>query len=238
MLVGSGAERRNYGLDCVCRRGGRKINLVVSSRRGIGHYKVEVHGTAAHAGVEPDKGRSAILELAHQIVALQGLNGTVPGTTLNVGVIHGGERPNVVPDYASCDIDVRVSSQAGAEAIEAAMRKITSQPVVDGTRVTLSGGIRALPFERNACNAQLVLLAQEAGRELGLELQDIGTGGASDGNTTAGMGIPTIDGLGPGGGLAHNPDEYLELDYLPIRIALLTEFIQHIGAYYAAGKQL
>ncbi|HWS83811.1 MAG TPA: peptidase dimerization domain-containing protein [Ktedonobacteraceae bacterium] len=87
---------------------GRIINAIVSSRRGIGNYTIEVHGISSHAGVEPQKGRNAILELAHQVVALQAINGTIVGTTLNVGTIRGGERTNIVPDYACCQIDVRV----------------------------------------------------------------------------------------------------------------------------------
>jgi glutamate carboxypeptidase len=217
---------------------GRQIDRVVSSRRGTAHYTVEVRGVAAHAGVEPQKGRSAILELAHQIVALQGLNGKIPGTTLNVGIIQGGERINIVPDSASCDIDVRASSRAGAEEMEAAMRKVTAQTTVDDTSVTLSGGVRALPFECTERSSQLVHLAREAGRDLGLEIEDVSSGGASDANTTAGMGVPTIDGLGTGGGLAHNPDEYVELDYLPTRIAFAAGLIQRIGEHYASGKRL
>jgi glutamate carboxypeptidase len=217
---------------------GRQLNAVVSARKGIGHYRVEVEGIAAHAGVEPDKGRSAILELAHQVVALQALNGTVPGATLNVGIMHGGERTNVIPDSAYCELDIRVSDHAGLEAIEAAMHSITAQPTVQGTKVTLSGGIRALPFERNERSTRLLRLAQEAASELGLTLEDVASGGASDANTTAGMGLPTIDGLGPAGGLAHNPDEYIELDTLPIRVAFISKLVQHICASYQHGNQL
>jgi glutamate carboxypeptidase len=208
---------------------GRIVNAIVSSRRGIGNYKVEVHGIASHAGVEPYKGCNAILELAHQVLALQAINGTIPGTTLNVGIIRGGERTNIVPDYAYCQIDVRVSDEAGAEAIEAAMRKVTAQHMLQGTKIVLSGGIRAQPFERTERSAKLVQLAQQAGKEFGLEIEDVASGGASDANTTAAMGIPTIDGLGACGSLAHSPNEYIELDSLPIRIALFTGLIQQIG---------
>lgn len=210
---------------------GRAIGSVVSSRRGIGNYRVEVRGVSAHAGVEPQHGRNAILELSYQVQALQALNGTVPGTTLNVGIIRGGERTNVVPDLAYCDLDVRVSDTEGVRAIEEAMRKVTAKRVLDGTQITLSGGIRSMPFERNELNSRLVRLAKEAGKELGLKIEDLGSGGASDANNTAAVGIPTIDGLGAGGGLAHNPDEYVELDYLPLRIALLSGLVQRIGIH-------
>ena len=210
---------------------GRAISTVVSSRRGIGNYRVEVRGVSAHAGVEPQHGRNAILELSYQVQALQALNGTIPGTTLSVGIIHGGERTNVVPDFAYCELDVRVSDTKGIQAIEEAMRKVTAKHVLDGTQITLSGGIRSMPFERNDRNSKLVQFAKEAGKELGLKIEDLGSGGASDANNTSAVGTPTIDGLGAGGGLAHNPDEYIELDYLPVRIALLSGLVQRIGTH-------
>lgn len=208
---------------------GRAIGSVVSSRRGSGQYRVEVRGISSHAGVEPQRGRNAILELSYQVQGMQALHGTIPGTSLSVGIIHGGERTNVVPDHAYCEMDVRVSDPQGLDALEAAMRKVASKNVLDGTTITLSGGMRCMPFERSARNARLVQLAKEAGKELGLQISDLGSGGASDANTTSGMGIPTIDGLGAGGGLAHNPGEYVELDYLPTRIALLTGLVRRIG---------
>jgi len=212
---------------------GRAIATVVSSRRTSGQYRVEVRGVSAHAGVEPQRGRNAILELSYQVQKMQALNGTVPGTTLSVGVIHGGERTNVVPDYAYFDMDVRASDQAGIKAIEAAMGEVVSQKALEGTQITLSGNMLTAPFERNKRNAHLVQLAKEAGSELGLKIEDVGSGGASDANNTAAVGLPTIDGLGAGGGLAHNPGEYIELDYLPTRIALLAGLVQKIGKYNA-----
>jgi len=207
---------------------GRAEGTVVSSRKGCGQYRVEVHGLSAHAGVEPQKGRNAILELSYQVQKMQALNGTIPGATLSVGIIRGGERTNVVPDYAYFDMDVRTSDQAGLEALEAAMRKVTTQNMLQGTRITLSGSMLVKPFERSKYNAQLVDLAKEAGSELGLKIQDVGSGGACDANTSAAMGVPTLDGLGAGGGLAHNPGEYIELDYLPTRIALVAGLVKKI----------
>jgi len=118
------------------------------------------------------------------------------------------------------------------------MHKVTAKRVLDRTQITLSGGMRCMPFERNENNVPLVQLAKEAGKELGLKIEDLGSGGASDANNTAALGIPTIDGLGAGGGLAHNPDEYIELDYLPTRIALLTGLVEHIDSHYQSGHQL
>lgn len=207
---------------------GRAGETVVSSRRGCGQYRVEVQGLSAHAGVEPQRGRNAILELSYQIQKMQALNGTVAGTTLSVGVIRGGERTNVVPDYAYFDMDVRASDQKAARALEKAMRQVITQNKLQGTTITLSGDMLCQPFERNQTNERLVRLVREAGSALGLKIQDVGSGGASDANTTGGMGIPTLDGLGAGGGLAHNPGEFIELDYLPTRIALVMGLIRRI----------
>lgn len=208
---------------------GRTRETIVSSRKGCGQYRVEVHGLSAHAGVEPQRGRNAILELSFQVQKMQALNGTIPGATLSVGIVRGGERTNVVPDYAYFDMDVRTSDQGSLKALEAAMRQVTSQNELQGTRITLSGSMLCQPFERNSHNTRLIEVAREAGHELGLKIQDVGSGGASDANTTAAMGIPTLDGLGAGGGLAHNPGEFIELDYLPTRIALVAGLVRRIG---------
>jgi glutamate carboxypeptidase len=146
-----------------------------------------------------------------------------------VTTIHGGERSNVVPDYAYCEMDVRASDRDGLKAIEAAMQRVVSQANFEGTTATVSGSMRCMPFERSPRNARLVFYAKEAGKELDLKIEDLGSGGASDANNTSAIDIPTIDGLGAGGGLAHNPDEYVELDYLPTRIALLSGLVQKIS---------
>jgi glutamate carboxypeptidase len=216
---------------------GRAISTVVSSRKSSGLYRVEVHGLSAHAGVDPLSGRNAILELSYQVQALQALQGTIPGVSINVTVIHGGDRSNVIPDYAYCEMDVRAADQAGILAAEEAMRKVTKRRMLDGTTITLSGDMRCMPFERSQRNAALVNMAKEAGKELGLKIEALGSGGASDANNTAALGIPTIDGLGAGGGLAHNPGEYIELDYLPIRIALLSGLVQHIALAHQDGNK-
>ena len=207
---------------------GRAAETIVSSRKGCGQYRVEVHGVSAHAGVEPDRGRNAILELSYQVQMMQALNGSIPGATLSVGIIRGGDRTNVVPDYAYFDMDVRTTDQASHKALEVAMRQVTYQNKLRGTRITLSGSMLCQPFERNKLNAHLVALAKEAGNELGLKIQDASSGGASDANNTSAVGIPTLDGLGAGGGLAHNPGEFIELDYLPTRIALVAGLVRRI----------
>jgi len=209
---------------------GRAIDSVVSSRRGSGQYRIEVHGVAAHAGVEPQNGRNAIHELAYKVLAAQAINGTISGVTLSVGIIRGGERTNVVPDFAYCEMDVRVSDQKGLQALEAALQKVAAKTHIDGTRTVLSGGMNSMPFERSKRNEPLVDCVRAVGTELGLKIRDLGSGGASDANNTSAVGIPTIDGLGAGGGLAHNPGEYVELDYMPTRIALLAGLVERIGS--------
>ena len=209
---------------------GRAIDSVVSSRRGSGQYRIEVHGVAAHAGVEPQNGRNAIHELAYKVLAAQAINGTISGVTLSVGIIRGGERTNVVPDFAYCEMDVRVSDQKGLQALEAALQKVAAKTHIDGTRTVLSGGMNSMPFERSKRNEPLVECVRAVGAELGLKIRDLGSGGASDANNTSAVGVPTIDGLGAGGGLAHNPGEYVELDYMPTRIALLAGLVERIGS--------
>ncbi len=208
---------------------GRAVESIVSSRKGCGQYRVEVYGVSAHAGVEPDRGSNAILELSYQVQKMQALNGTIPEATLSVGIIRGGERTNVVPDYAYFDMDVRATDQASLKALEVAMRQVTSQNMLRDTHIMLSGSMLCQPFERNTRNKHLVELAKETGSELGLKIQEVGSGGASDANTTSAMGVPTLDGLGAGGGLAHNPGEYIELDYLPTRVALVMGVVRRIG---------
>ncbi len=208
---------------------GRAATTVVSSRKSSGLYRVEVRGLSAHAGVEPHNGRNAIHELSYQIQAMQALNGTIPGVSIHVTLARGGDRSNVIPDYAYCEMDVRAADHAGIQAAEAAMRKVTQRHALEGTTITLSGSMRCMPFERSARNAGLIDMAKDAGKELGLKIEALGSGGASDANNTSALGIPTIDGLGAGGGLAHNPGEYVELDYLPIRIALLSGLVQRIA---------
>jgi len=209
---------------------GRKEQAVVSARKGCGRYKVEVWGRSAHAGVEPQMGRNAILELAYQVQKLQAINGTIPGVSVSVGIIRGGERTNVVPDYAYCELDVRAADVAGIRAVEKAMRDIATQHMLDSTKITVSGGMGVQPFVLNEQNQALLNLVKAAGTELNLEIQELSSGGASDANTTSATGTPTLDGLGAGGGLAHNPDEYIELDYLPRRIALVMGLIKRIGS--------
>jgi glutamate carboxypeptidase len=204
------------------------VARVTTSRKGAASYTLEIRGIAAHAGVEPQKGRSAILEMAHRIVALHALNGTIPGVTVNVGVVQGGERPNVVAEAASAEIDVRAADDAGVQAIEAALARVVADTNVPDTTAMLEGDFAHRPFTQSPQSERLFALAADAAAELGMTLRGEPTGGASDGNTTAGLGLPTLDGLGLVGGLAHNSGEYVEINSIAPRIALLMGILRRL----------
>ena len=202
---------------------------IVSSRTGTLDAVITVHGRAAHAGVEPEKGRSAILEAARITTDLHALNGRWLGVTVNVGVIGGGTRPNVVAERCRMEVDVRAVDRAGLDAVEAAIGEVLASTVVPDVNVTLDEAARHWPMEKLERSGRLVdhVLGLAAG--LGISLSDAATGGASDANTTSGLGVPTIDGLGPVGGLDHAPGEYLEVASIVPRTALLAGLIASIG---------
>jgi glutamate carboxypeptidase len=193
---------------------------VKTSRKGVGVFEIAIEGVPSHAGAQPGHGASAIVELAHQILALQRLQDAARGLSVNTGVITGGSRSNVVPERAWAEIDVRVMSLADASRVEAAIRRLT--PHDSRTRVLVSGGMNRPPMERTAGVARLYETARSVASELGFTLAEGGTGGASDGNFTAALGIPTLDGLGAVGDGAHAVHEYIEIDSLPQRAALLA----------------
>ena len=203
---------------------------IVGARKGVGNYRLHVRGKAAHAGVEPEKGANAILELAHRIAALHALNGIAPGVTVNAGVIGGGTRPNVVPEAAWVDVDVRAIDMVGANAIKQAIADLAQQPAqVRGTIVEVTGGFGFMPMSKTKAIAGLVELAQASARELGFEVNAAATGGVSDANKMAELGVPVLDGLGPVGGLDHGPDEYIEQSSIVPRTALLALLMQKIA---------
>jgi len=206
----------------------RENGDIVSARKGFAQFDLHIQGRAAHAGVEPEKGRHAVLELAHQIVALQALNGTIPGATVNVGVAAGGMRRNIVPDEARAELDVRARDAAGMDAIIAALRARIVRTTVPDATVTLEGGVVRAPMEKSAASARLVAWCQEAACALGFAVQDAATGGGSDANNTAALGVPTIDGLGPIGGLDHSPHEYITISSVVPRTAMLAGLIARI----------
>jgi glutamate carboxypeptidase len=191
-----------------------------TARKGVGRFEVLVEGKAAHAGVEPEKGASAIVELAHQILKIQALTDLALGTTINVGVVAGGTTSNVVPALATARIDARASTLQEAARIEAALNALT--PVIAGTRVVTTGGFNRPPMERTPAGRALYFQAREIGRDIGLDLNEGSTGGGSDGNFTAALGIPTLDGLGALGAGAHADHEHILIDTISSRAALLA----------------
>jgi glutamate carboxypeptidase len=222
-------EREAHGRDAVLvLEAGRENGDIVSARKGVAQFTLHVRGRSAHAGVEPHKGRNAIVELAHQIVVLQGLNGTMPGATVTVGVVQGGTRPNVVPAAARAELDVRAFDRASLEALIAALRACIAQVTVPDTAATLEGGVTHAPMEKTPASARLVDWCQAAAHDAGFDVRDAATGGGSDGNTTAALGVPTLDGLGPVGGLDHSPDEYVSIPSIAPRTAMLAGLIQRI----------
>ena len=207
------------------------VNRVTVARKGVGLYRLDVRGVSAHAGVEPKKGRSAIQELAFRIQTLHALNGQIPGVTVNVGVIAGGERPNVVAESAYAEIDVRAADPEGVRAIETALRQVAeAASAVPDTAVSLTGEFRHQPFTQSEGSARLFALAAAEGVALGLDLRGAPTGGASDGNTAAALGVATLDGLGPIGGKAHNPGEFVTIASIPARIALLAGLLRRLNS--------
>jgi glutamate carboxypeptidase len=198
-----------------------------TSRKGCGGYDLVVRGVAAHAGIDPRAGASAVRELARQILRLEALQDLDRGISLNVGLIAGGTRPNVVPDLATAKIDVRVPAMADAARVDAALRALA--PELRGTTLEISGGIDRPPLERTPAVMALYEEARIVAAELGRALGEGGTGGGSDGNFTAALGVPTLDGLGAVGDGAHAIHEHVIVADLPWRAALLAGLIHRLG---------
>ncbi|NTW02130.1 MAG: M20 family metallopeptidase [Oscillochloris sp.] len=211
----------NYDIALVL-EAGRENGDIVSARKGGGMFSLEVAGRAAHAGVEPEKGASAVLALAHQIIALQALNGMRPGTTINVGVITGGSVSNAVPDSAHALVDVRVTRPEDINPVETAIREIAATERIPGTQTHIEGGWGFPPMARTPEILRLAERAKACAIELGFAINDAATGGASYANLLAELGLPVLDGLGPVGGLDHSPREYIEIDSIVPRTALLA----------------
>jgi len=208
---------------------GRENGDIVSARKGIIMADVAVVGKAAHAGVNHDRGRSAALALARLVVDLEGINGTMPGVTLNVGTMHAGGRVNVVPDRGECRLEVRAPDRDSLDAAVARVREILAEAPIEGTEVESEIEVEHSPMHPSSESRRLIDLAKSLSRELGTELNDQATGGASDGNTAAEAGRPVIDGLGPVGGGAHSPGEYVLVPSIAFRGALLAGLIQAVG---------
>ncbi len=199
--------------------------VIKTSRKGAGSFALEITGRAAHAGVEPERGISAIQELAHQIINLHKLSDMEQGSTVNVGVVQGGTVSNVVAAQATAKIDVRSWTQPEADRLEQSILGL--KPMTPGATLKITGGWNRPPLERTA-TADLFAKTQLIGRKLGLELAEGGTGGGSDGNFTGALGIPTLDGLGVPGHGAHADHEHIEVDQIAGRAALLVAMLAEL----------
>ena len=195
-----------------------------TARKGVGRFTIKAIGRAAHAGIDPSKGVNAIAEISHQILRLQEMTEITRGTTVTVGVIQGGTRSNVVPAEADAEIDVRITSMEEADRIAKAIRELTA--VLPGARLEVRGSVNRPPMDRTLETGRLFEIARNVAAEIGMDLKEGSTGGASDGNFTAALGIPTLDGLGAVGDGAHSVDEYVEIDSLPSRAALIAGLIE------------
>lgn len=197
-----------------------------TARKGVGHFTMSIKGKAAHAGNHHEDGINAVEEMAHQILFLQRLTDYEKGTTVNVGIASGGTRTNVVPENAVLDIDVRIDRLTEAERIHSLITQ--AKPHMQGTTLHISGGINRPPMERTAQTERLFQLAAGCAEELGMTLTEAAVGGGSDGNFTAALGIPTLDGLGAMGEGPHAEYEHILIDQLPVRAALLAGLLSRL----------
>ncbi len=195
-------------------------------RKGVGIYHLDVEGVASHAGADPEKGRSAILELAHQVVDLHRLADAARETTVNVGVVRGGTRQNVVAAHAEAEVDLRVRT---AEEAGRADRAIRNRPTfVAGTSVRVTGGLNRPPMEETEASRRLYALAKRIAADEGFDLPAGGTGGGSDGNFTAAIGVPTLDGLGAVGDGGHAEHEHVRVSTIAPRLAWFTRLLAEV----------
>jgi len=199
---------------------------VKTARKGVGEYRLSVAGMAAHAGLDPGKGHSAIVELARQIAALSGLNDLKRGISVNAGVIRGGTRSNVIAAEASAEIDVRIKAAKQAAMLD---RRLHSLKLFDKhCKLKIEGGINRMPMERTAGVAALYKKAKAIAKQVHWKLDEAAVGGGSDGNFTAGLGVPTLDGMGGVGSGAHAAHEHIMISELPRRALLLAGMIESV----------
>jgi glutamate carboxypeptidase len=198
-----------------------------TARKGVGEFEVVTEGISSHAGADPGAGASAVHELARQVEAIIGLADPLTGLSVNVGVIEGGTRSNVVAEHGRAVVDVRITRAEDAVRVESGMRAL--RPIDPRVRLDVRGGVNRPPMERGAGVTQLFDLASEVARAWGERLEEGATGGASDGNFTAAIGVPTLDGLGGVGEGPHALHEHTIIDYLPRRSALLAGLLARLA---------
>jgi len=218
-IIEAEARKSRYALVLEPAREGNLITW----RKGIGRFDMMVTGRAAHSGVEPEKGISAIEELARQIIDLHAMTNYQTGTTVNVGVINGGTRSNVVAAEAKAEINLRVKTEAEGERMVEDILNL--QPQLPGAILEITGQLGRPPFEESAAGVALFEKAQAIAANLGFSVDKMGTGGGSDGNFTAVLGVPTLDGLGNVGSGSHALSEHTVIETFPQRAAMLAELI-------------
>lgn len=204
----------------------RANGALVNCRKGIAKYRITFNGIAAHAGVDPDSGASAINEFVKWAQEIIKLADKEKGTTVNIGVINGGTGANVVAEKAVCDIDVRLTDIAEGNRVDSKLKELQANPFDQRVKVDITGGILRPPFNASDKSLQLCRLVDSIAEKLGIDIKWVATGGGSDGNFTAALGVPTIDGLGPIGGGAHSEREYGEIDSIIPRFNLLFETVK------------
>ncbi|MFD9607927.1 M20 family metallopeptidase [Streptomyces sp. NPDC059083] len=216
----------HYGLGLEC---ARENGDLVIARKGVADFRLTITGRAAHAGIEPERGANAALAAAHLIVRLQALNGHWDDVTVNVGVIRAGTRPNIVCPEAELRVEVRAATTADVRRVREAIQDAADHPAVAGTTVTVEQLDLCPPMEDTPASRRMFAAARAAAGALGIELGAAATGGVGDANLIAGMGVPTLDGLGPIGGADHTPQEWLDVTSVPQRIAVLAALIASLG---------
>jgi glutamate carboxypeptidase len=198
-----------------------------TSRKGVGEFTMRVQGISAHAGLDFDKGQSAVLELAKQIAKVSAFTDKRRGITVNAGVVAGGSRSNVIAAEAKAQFDLRVATMRDALTMEKRFRAL--KPINKKCKLAITGGINRPPLERNQQVKALFTQAREIAKEMGIKLEEASVGGGSDGNFTAALGVSTLDGLGAIGDGAHAVHEHVVVDALPWRTALIASLIERIA---------
>lgn len=215
----------------------RSAEVITRARKGADKYVMDVTGVPAHSGAEPHRGRSAVIELAHKMIAVHQLNSMFPGVTFNVTRISSSEPLNVVPDAARCHISVRAYDEHGLNLAYETLAHIVSGSIVPGTHTRLARTRGRAPYTATPEILRLVEEVQQEGQALGLTIVAESKGGVSDANSLVGAGVPTLDSLGPVGGGMHDLNrEYLRIDSLPVRGALLAGLIHRLSLSESTGK--
>lgn len=202
---------------------------MVTQRKGGGWFHVSVTGKEAHAGADPDKGVNAVVELAHLISAIHGLNDHDRGTSAQVTVIRGGDKINIIPSQARASVDVRILRASEKNRIETFFRELPARRLFPDSEIRVTGRIDRPPMEATPGSRALRDMITAQAAEMGITMNAISTGGCSDGNSTASLGVPTVDGLGIVGGNSHRPDEYAQIDSIPVMTSLLVRVCRKLS---------